>query len=98
MIPLFLRKRLPLIPHRRNGSSWSERRAFAVILLLLICLIALVPSTQAHGYIVRSIPEDREALERAPIRVQYWFSEDLEPEFSSITVRDQSGNVVATGG
>ena len=57
-----------------------------------------MPSTQAHGYIVRSIPEDRAVLERAPIRVQYWFSEDLEPEFSSITVRDQSGNVVATGG
>jgi putative copper export protein len=37
-------------------------------------------------------------LERAPVRLQYWFSEDLEPEFSSITVRDQVGNVVATGG
>lgn len=61
-------------------------------------LLASAAPARAHGYIVRSIPEDRASLERSPVRVQYWFSEDLEPEFSSITVRDQVGNVVATGG
>lgn len=79
-----------------------DRRVFwhgIAIFLLLLC--SLLPTSQpvvAHGYIVRSIPEDRAVLARAPVRVQYWFSEDLEPEFSSITVRDQSGNVMATGG
>jgi putative copper export protein/methionine-rich copper-binding protein CopC len=65
--------------------------------LLLLVLLAPRP-VAAHGYIVRSIPEDRAALERAPARVQYWFSESLEPDFSSITVRDSAGTVVATGG
>jgi putative copper export protein len=32
------------------------------------------------------------------VRVQYWFSEGLEPDFSAITVRDAEGNTVATGG
>ncbi|MCB9450090.1 MAG: CopD family protein [Anaerolineaceae bacterium] len=66
-------------------------------LLVALLLSAALP-VQAHGYIVRSIPEDRVTLERAPTRLQYWFSEDLEPEFSKLTVRDQAGNVVAEGG
>ena len=57
-----------------------------------------IQSVQAHGYIVRSIPEDRAVLERSPARLQYWFSESLEPEFSKLTVSDEAGNVVAEGG
>ncbi|MBE2272288.1 MAG: CopD family protein, partial [Anaerolinea sp.] len=45
-----------------------------------------------------SIPENRAVLERSPARVSYWFSEDLEPEFSTITVRDSAGTVIADGG
>jgi methionine-rich copper-binding protein CopC len=29
--------------------------------------------------------------------VQFWFSEELEPAFSSVTVRNQSGEVIAEG-
>lgn len=60
-------------------------------------MIAPYPAA-AHGYIIRSIPEDRAVLERSPARLQYWFSENLEPEFSKLTVRDSSGAVVAEGG
>lgn len=52
---------------------------------------------KAHGYVVRAIPADRSALERPPTRLQYWFSEDLEPRFSEIKLRDQSGEVIARG-
>ncbi|MBI5666921.1 MAG: CopD family protein [Chloroflexi bacterium] len=65
--------------------------------LLLLILLSAAPAA-AHGYIVRAIPDDRAVLERAPTRLQYWFSESLEPDFSSMTVRDQAGNTVATGG
>ena len=51
----------------------------------------------AHGYVVRAIPADRSTLERPPTRLQYWFSEDLEPRFSEIKLRDQSGEVIASG-
>jgi copper transport protein len=77
-------------------SLGSTRLTF--VFVILFYLFSGTQSTLAHGYIVRSIPEDRVVLERAPTRLQYWFSEDLEPEFSSITVRDQNGNVIAIGG
>lgn len=72
-----------------------KRNPLALILLLL-CLSAL--EAQAHGYIVRAIPADRSALDRPPTRLQYWFSEDLEPRFSEIHLRDQVGAVIASGG
>ncbi len=76
-------------------SAWIKRGLPGLLLFLL--LLAAAP-VAAHGYIVRSIPENRSVLERAPARLQYWFSEGLEPDFSSITVRDQAGNTLATGG
>ncbi len=77
-------------PTKRIVSAW--------ISLLLLVLAVQVKPALAHGYIVRSIPQDRAVLERAPARLQYWFSENLEPEFSALTVRDQAGKVVAEGG
>ena len=66
--------------------------------LILLLLILSPPLARAHGYIVRAIPADRSALERPPTRLQYWFSEDLEPRFSEIHLRDQAGAVIASGG
>ena len=66
-------------------------------LLLIVTLIAPLFEAKAHGYVVRAIPADRSALERPPTRLQYWFSEDLEPRFSEIKLRDQSGEVIASG-
>lgn len=67
--------------------------------LLLFVLAFLLTSVvvKAHGYVVRAIPADRSTLERPPTRLQYWFSEDLEPRFSEIKLRDQSGEVIASG-
>jgi copper transport protein len=69
-----------------------------VALFIVLFAIGGVRPVLAHGYLLRSIPEDRAVLERAPARLQYWFSEPLEPDFSSLTVRDQNGNVIAMGG
>ncbi len=68
--------------------------------LTLVCVLAtllLATPTAAHGYIVRALPEDRAALERAPARLQYWFSESLEPAFSTLTLRDRAGVELASG-
>jgi putative copper export protein/methionine-rich copper-binding protein CopC len=74
----------------------SSKRLWVFILTLL--LLGSATTASAHGYIVRAIPEDRAVLERAPARVQYWFSEALEPDFSEIHIRDQSGEIIASGG
>src|SRR5690349_296302 len=71
------------------------RSTFLISLLVILVVVAPV---SAHGYLLRSIPEDHAVLERAPARLQYWFSEPLEPDFSSLVVKDQAGNVLATGG
>jgi copper transport protein len=70
--------------------------------LIIIAVTALLAGAAlpaaAHGYIVRAVPDDRAVLERPPTRLQYWFSEALEPDFSSVRLRDQSGAVLAEGG
>lgn len=68
-----------------------------LLFLLLMLLLSGAPSA-AHGYLVRSIPADRAVLERAPTRLQYWFSEALEPRFSEIKLRAPDGSILATGG
>lgn len=78
-----------------NVLRWNK---LLLALALGVLLLGGVLPVQAHGYLVRSIPEDRAQLERAPARVQYWFSEDLEPDFSSLTIRDAAGTIIAEGG
>ena len=70
-----------------------------VFLSLFICIgLVQIPFVSAHGYILRSIPADRSTLERPPTRLQYWFSEGLEPQFSEIKLRNQAGEILAEGG
>lgn len=71
-------------------------RRLAVLLPFLLWLC--VSPALAHGYLLRSIPEDRSQLQRAPTRLQYWFSEGLEAQFSQLVLRDSAGQVVANGG
>ena len=69
----------------------------SIVFLIALFLISVWP-VSAHGYLIRSIPEDRSQLERPPARLQYWFSEGLEPQFSGLMLRDDKGNVLAEGG
>lgn len=78
-------------------SAQPIRPLVVWLLAGLLALLCVQPAA-AHGYIVRAIPEDRAALERAPTRVQYWFSEALERDYSVVNVRDQSGTIIASGG
>lgn len=92
-----LKRRIASVSIRSLQLRAIRPAALALWAVLLLILLAPTPA-RAHGYLVRSIPEDRGVLDRSPVRVQYWFSESLEPDFSSLTVRDQAGVVVAEGG
>ncbi len=72
-------------------------RFIAVLALFALTNVLSLSPVSAHGYLLRSIPEDRAVLERAPARLQYWFSEGLESRFTTLTVRNQKGEAVATG-
>jgi copper transport protein len=79
-------------------TSLTRFRPHRLLLALVLLLLMAGQFTSAHGYVVRSIPEDRSTLERPPTRLQYWFSEGLEPAFSEINLRDQNGELIASGG
>ncbi len=63
----------------------------ASLLLLAIPLFAASQPAQAHGYILRSIPQDQAVVSRSPSRIQIWFSENLEPRFSTLSLTNDKG-------
>lgn len=70
------------------------RRAF----IGFLALILLEPEIgRAHAYLVKSVPARRAVLLRAPTRIQLWFNERLEPQFSRLSVWNQAGIQVDLG-
>ena len=63
------------------------------LLLLLIIIIGFSKASLAlaHAELVRSDPPANASLPVSPNQVQLWFSEDIEPSFSEITVLDKNG-------
>jgi copper resistance protein C len=66
-------------------------RSTASLVLLQLIVAALPVPADSHAILVRSIPATRAVLSRPPERVQLWFSERLEPAFSSAAVWSASG-------
>jgi copper transport protein len=84
-----------------NPPGWRRKlriRSATLWISLFALLLIGVDGVSAHGYIIRAIPEDQARLTRAPARAQYWFSEGLEPQFSRVTVYDQTNTIIAQGG
>lgn len=68
------------------------------IAMCTISFLVLLPATGlAHAYLVRSSPARRAVLIRPPARVQLWFNERLEPEFSRLSVWTRDGKQVDSG-
>jgi len=87
------------MPMNRSYPHTARRLlSISAWISLLALLLIGGESVSAHGYIIRAIPQDQARLERAPARAQYWFSENLEPQFSRVTVYDPSNTVIAEGG
>jgi copper transport protein len=72
-------------------------RATCAILLGLIA-IGLISADRvyAHAYLDRSSPEANEIVSEQPERVEMWFTEPLEPQFSSAVLYDASGELIDT--
>src|SRR5262245_62426070 len=61
-------------------------------LALTMAALALAPSPAAsHAALLRSSPAARMAVSQSPPRVELWFSERLEPAYSSLSVWNESG-------
>ena len=62
---------------------------------MTIPVLALILLTSdigwSHAYLVRSVPARRAILANPPARVQLWFNERLEPEYSFLSVWNAEG-------
>jgi methionine-rich copper-binding protein CopC len=65
-------------------------RRRAALAAALVALAAAAPAG-AHAVLVRSTPGARATVGDVPDRVELWFSERLEPEFSTASVWNAAG-------
>lgn len=67
--------------------------------LAACCTLALLaPSFAfAHAHLDRSTPASGSTVSTAPKQVTLWFTEAIEPKFSSIVVRDAKGATMQDG-
>ena len=55
------------------------------------------PAAQAHAFLDHATPAVGSTVPTAPEAVTMWFTQELEPAFTTATVTDASGNTVDTG-
>ena len=65
--------------------------------LFLLSLLFTMLGAQAYALLDHASPAVGSTVQRPPATVSLWFSEQLEPAFSSITVTDQAGRHVDGG-
>ncbi|MBI4498507.1 MAG: copper resistance protein CopC [Chloroflexi bacterium] len=78
------------------------RRGTLVVIgmaLTLALLLGLYPAhrTLAHAELARSVPAANASLPEAPTSVQLWFTEEVDPSFTTAYVLDRNGQRVDTG-
>ena len=75
--------------------KWAR---LAILFFMVTCLAgAIVTPAQAHALPVRTVPEANAVLARAPVRVEIYFNQAVDPTFSKIKVLDERGNRVDAG-
>ena len=75
-----------MVTHRRIGAG----AVFAALALG-------APAAQAHAFLDHASPAVGSSVPIAPAAVTMWFTQQLEPAFTTATVTDQAGNPVDTG-
>lgn len=66
-------------------------------LFAVIALLYLATEVQAHATLDRAEPRVGNTVATAPHEVTLWFTQKLEPAFSSITVSNAAGERVDSG-
>jgi methionine-rich copper-binding protein CopC len=69
---------------------------FIIASLFGAALLSPLPA-DAHAHLDHASPAAGSVLTQAPKEVTIWFTESLEPKFSSIVVRDAKGVAVQAG-
>ena len=69
------------------------KRFVIAIAALLLCPL----TAHAHAMLDRASPPVGSSQAKAPREVALWFTQELEPAFSNIEVRNDSGALVSSG-
>ncbi|MEP6985481.1 MAG: copper resistance protein CopC [Chloroflexota bacterium] len=72
------------------------RYRWRVFLISFIAGLLVVSPVLAHANLARSSPAANASLQSSPDEIRLWFTETLEPNYSHFTLRDTSGQLVAT--
>lgn len=72
-------------------------RAILLLLLAGISAFGAAASAEAHAFLDHASPAVGSAVPTAPAAVTIWFTQNLEPAFSSVAVTDASGQRVDLG-
>ena len=66
-------------------------------IVALAATISAAPRAQAHAFLDHASPAVGSSVPATPSAVTMWFTQQLEPAFTSATVTDKSGNLVDAG-
>ena len=72
-------------------------RTILVALVAGAMAIGAAPSARAHAFLDHASPAVGGSVTTAPAVVTLWFTQDLEPAFSSATVTNEAGQRVDLG-
>jgi copper transport protein len=67
------------------------RWRWLAVLVMALCMLVGISGVSAHANLSRSEPPANAVLAQPPDEIRLWFTEPLEPEFSSIVLRDADG-------
>lgn len=80
---------------RERGGSGTVRRRLAAAWLALV--LAWPAHASAHAFLDHASPRVGSSVQVSPPEVRLWFSQELEPAFSTLSVQDSSGKRVDKG-
>jgi methionine-rich copper-binding protein CopC len=72
-------------------------RRIIVVLAAGAVAISAVPSARAHAFLDHASPPVGRSVPASPPTVTLWFTQDLEPAFSGVTVTNEAGQRVDLG-
>jgi len=67
------------------------------LIIALSATIALTAPASAHAFLDHAEPPVGSTMQEPPRQLSLWFTEDLEPAFSGVTVTDAKGHAVTAG-
>ncbi len=75
----------------------NKRQNARIALAALLLMPLAAPAARAHAHLDHANPMVGATVPTAPAEVALWFTENLEPAFSSVEVTDPSGARVDQG-